>query len=82
MTNRRRFIMMVPLTGAVLAAACSEKAPLPEAAPTAPAPAAPAPAPMAAPEPAAAPAPAATGAPHCHRSARAVHFTCQIRVSL
>lgn len=62
MTNRRRFIMMVPLTGAALAAACSEKAPAPEAAPVAPAPVEPAAAPMAAPEPAAAPAPAAPDA--------------------
>jgi len=64
MTTRRRFIMMVPLTGAVLAAACSEKAPPPEAAPAAPpaAPPAAAPAPMPATEPAAAPAaPTSTG---------------------
>ena len=53
MTTRRRFIMMVPLTGAVLAAACSEKAPPPEVAPAAP-PAAP---------PAAAPAPMPAAAP-------------------
>ena len=62
MTSRRRFIMMVPLTGAALAAACSDKAPAPEAVPAAPA--APAPAPMAAPDPApaAAPAPSPTAA--------------------
>jgi hypothetical protein len=54
MTTRRRFIMMVPLTGAALAAACSDKAAAPEADPaTAP----PAPAQTAA--PAAEPTPAA-----------------------
>ncbi len=59
MTTRRRFIMMGPLLGAVLAAACSEKAPLPEMAPAA---SAAAPAPMPAAEPAAAPAsPVGTG---------------------
>ena len=64
MTTRRRFIMMVPLTGAVLAAACSEKAPPPDMAPAAPPaePPAMAPAPMPAAEPAAAPAaPVGTG---------------------
>ena len=59
MTTRRRFIMMVPLTGAVLAAACSESAPPPApAAPPVEPPAA-APTPMPAAEPAPAPAPAA-----------------------
>ena len=56
--------MMVPLSGAVLAAACSEKAPPPEAVPAAPPvePPAAAPAPMPPAEPAAAPAaPSATG---------------------
>ena len=51
--------MMVPLTGAVLAAACSEKAPPPAPAAPPAAPPAAAPAPMPAAEPAAAPAPAA-----------------------
>ena len=51
MTNRRRFIMMVPLAGAALAAACSKGTPE----------AVPAPAPAAAPEPA--PAPVAAAAP-------------------
>lgn len=57
MTTRRRFIMMVPLTGAALAAACSDKAAAPEAAPATPPPA-PAAAPAA--EPTLAP-PASTG---------------------
>ncbi|WP_370692119.1 high-potential iron-sulfur protein [Hydrogenophaga sp.] len=62
MTTRRRFIFMIPASGAVLAAACSDQAtPPPAAAPEA----APAAAPMAAPtapEPAAPPAaPQASG---------------------
>jgi High potential iron-sulfur protein len=63
MTTRRLFIQIVPVSGAVLLAACSDKAPpaappAPAAAPAAPPAAAPAPAPA----PAAAPAgPTATG---------------------
>ncbi len=52
MTTRRLFIQIVPVSGAVLLAACSDKAPPPAAAP----PAAPAPNPAPAPAPAAAPA--------------------------
>lgn len=54
MTTRRRFIFMIPASGAVLAAACSDQATPPAAAPDA----APAAAPMAAPPPPA-PVPAA-----------------------
>ena len=59
MTTRRLFIQIVPVSGAVQLAACSDKAPPPAAPP----PAAPAPAPVAAPPaaPAAAPTAAATG---------------------
>ena len=63
MTTRRRFIWLMPASGAALLAACSESAPPPAAAPAAPASSAeypvPAPAPAPAEAPAAAPAPAA-----------------------
>ncbi len=60
MTTRRRFIVMVPLTGAALAAACSDQAATPEAAPAAPPPT---PAPIAAPAAEVTPAPpVSTGA--------------------
>lgn len=62
MTTRRRFIFMIPASGAVLAAACSDQATPPAAAPEM-APAAPM-APPPAPEPAAPPmAPEASGGP-------------------
>lgn len=60
MTTRRRFIALIPATGAVFAAACSKQDTPPAAAPEA----APAPAPAAAPpapEPAAPAAPVAAG---------------------
>jgi High potential iron-sulfur protein len=62
MTTRRLFIQIVPVTGAVLLAACSDKAPpAPAAAPAAPPAAAPAPAPAPAAAPAAPAGPTATG---------------------
>ncbi len=60
MTTRRTFIQVIPVSGAVLLAACSDKA-APPAAP-APAPAAPPAAPAPAPAPPAAPAPAPAAA--------------------
>ena len=66
MTTRRRFIMMVPLTGAALAAACSDKAAAPDAAPAAPPPP---PAPAPAPAPPATPAAEPTPAPQASSGA-------------